>query len=109
MWPQPNRVHFFRALVVNVGAEKLFGEDVAFEEEGVVFFQGIQGIFERAWHGGNFCKLLWTEIVDVLVKRLAGINLAFDTIQTCHEHGSERQVWIAARVWRTELYALGFR
>ena len=50
MRTQPNGIHFLRAFVVDVGAEQLFGEDVAFQQEGVIFVESVQGILERTRH-----------------------------------------------------------
>src|SRR5437016_11472221 len=75
MRAQANCVHFFGALVFDVGSEQLFGEHIAFEQERMIFLQSIQCIFERAWHRGNFGQLLRAQVVDILVERLTGIDL----------------------------------
>ena len=46
MGAQTNRVHFLGALVVDVGAEQFLGEDVAFKQEGMIFFEGVQCVFK---------------------------------------------------------------
>src|SRR5689334_14689976 len=71
--------------------------------------QRIERVLKRARHRWNLRQLLWTEIVDVLVERLAWVDFVFHTVEPCHEHGCEREIRIAARVWRTELHALGLR
>src|ERR1051326_6730225 len=47
MWTQAHGVHFLLALVINVGGEQLFGEDVALEQELMVAFEGLEGFIER--------------------------------------------------------------
>src|SRR5437870_6960782 len=74
MRAQANCVHFFGALVFDVGSEQLFGEHIAFEQERMILLQSIQCIFERAWHRGNFGQLLRAQVVDILVERLTGIS-----------------------------------
>ena len=108
MRAQANCVHFFGALVFDVGSEQLFGEHIAFEQERMIFLQSIQCIFERAWHRGNFGQLLRAQVVDILVERLTGIDFVFDAIQSSHHHRCECHVRIAARIGRAELDALGF-
>src|SRR5215813_15444832 len=71
MWAQAHRVHFLGSLVLDIGIEQVFSKDIAFEQEGVIFLQRIQSFVERSRHGRNFCQLLRTQIVDVLIQRLA--------------------------------------
>src|SRR5215467_14155541 len=46
MRAQPDGVNFLRALVIDVGIEQLLGKDVALQQEGVVFFERIEGLVE---------------------------------------------------------------
>jgi len=46
MRPQSHRVHFLRALVIDIGAEQFLGEDVALEQKPMVLFQCTQRVFE---------------------------------------------------------------
>ena len=46
MWPQPHRVHFLRALVVDIGGDQLLGERVALEQELMIVLERIQRAFE---------------------------------------------------------------
>ena len=45
MRAQANGIHFLGALVIDVGADQLLGEDIAIKEEGMVFFKGSQRVF----------------------------------------------------------------
>ena len=58
---------------------------------------------------GTFSNSSGTQIVNVLVQRLAGIDLVLDAVEAGHQHGGERQIRVAARIGRTELHALGLR
>src|SRR5215831_11664351 len=46
MWPQPHRVHFLRALVIDIGGDQLLGERVALEQELMIVLERIQRAFE---------------------------------------------------------------
>ena len=62
---------------------------------------------ERTGRLGHFGQLFGRQVVNVLVERLAGIDLVLDAVDHRHQHGRERQVRIAARVGAAELDALG--
>src|SRR5206468_11255715 len=46
------------------------------------------------------------EMVQVLVGRVAGVDLPLGTVQAGAQHRRDREVWVAGRVWRTVLDAL---
>src|SRR6185369_1539767 len=54
-------------------------------------------------------ELLRRKSVDVLVKRLARINLVLDAVQSGHQHGCKSEVAVAGRVWSTVFDTLCFR
>src|SRR5437868_9512288 len=108
MRTQTDRVHFLLALVLDVGADQLFGEYITLEHEGMVFLQTVERFVECARHGWDLRQLLRPEIVDVLIERLAWINLVLDAVQAGHHHGGERHVRVAARIGWTELDTLCF-
>src|SRR5208337_786629 len=85
----------------------LLGEDVALEQELVVAGERVESALQRTGHGRDLRQLLRTEIVDVLVERLTGIDLALDAVDSGHQHGGEPEIRIAARIRWAELYALG--
>src|SRR5207247_10711212 len=47
------------------------------------------------------------EMVQVLVDRVAGVDLPLDAVQAGAQHRREREVWVAGRVWRTVFDPLG--
>jgi indolepyruvate decarboxylase len=54
-------------------------------------------------------QLLGRQVVDVLVERLARVDLVLDAVDHRHQHRREGQVRVAARVGAAELDALGLR
>src|SRR5712671_4132477 len=80
MRTQADRVHFLLALVLDVGLDQLFGEDIALEHEGMVLLQAVERFIERARHGWNLRQLLRPEVVDVLIERLTWIDLVLDAV-----------------------------
>ena len=44
---------------------------------------------------GNVLRLFRSERVDVLVERLARVDLVLDAVEAGHQHGRERQVRVA--------------
>ena len=47
------------------------------------------------------------KLVDVLVDRIAGLDLVLDAVEASEQHCRERQVRVALRIWAAELDALG--
>src|SRR5271157_1184107 len=76
MGTQTHGVHFLLALVVDESVQHLLGEDVALEQELVVAGERVESALQRTGHGRDLRQLLRSEIVDVLVERLPGIDLA---------------------------------
>ena len=48
---------------------------------------------------------LWREVVQILVDRIAGVNLVLNAIETGHQHRSESQVGIGGRIRETHFDA----
>jgi hypothetical protein len=56
---------------------------------------------------GTFGQFFRRQVVDVLVQRIARIDLVLDAVDHRHQHRREGQVRIAARVGAAELDPLG--
>ncbi len=56
---------------------------------------------------GIFGQFLGRQVVDVLVQRLARVDLVLDAVEARHQHGGEGEVAVAGRVRGAELDALG--
>jgi len=98
----------FLALHVDPLADEVFAEDVAFEEEGVVFFEGVAGFGEAAGHLRNFFQFGRGEFVEVFVHRFAGVNAVEDAVESGHEHGGAGEVNVRGRIRRTILDTFRF-
>src|SRR6185295_6943661 len=49
-------------------------------------------------HGGDVLRLFRLEVIQVLVRGVAGMDLVLDAVEAGHHHGGERKVRIVARV-----------
>ncbi len=85
------------------------GEDVALEQEFVIFFQVVQRILQRAGRLGHLGQFFGLQIVDVFVERIARFDLVLDAVEHGHQHRGEYQVGIARAVRAAEFNALGLR
>src|SRR3989337_307243 len=81
-------------------------EDVALEQEVVIVLQGLQRLLQRARRGRDVGQLLGGEGVDVLVERLAPVDLFLDAVPSRHQHRRECDVAVAGRVGGPELRPL---
>ncbi len=68
--------------------------------------QAVQGLFQRPRRCGHACSSSG-QVVDVLVQRLARIDLVLDAVDRRHQHGREGEVRIAGRIGAAELEPLG--
>src|SRR5271157_1343267 len=84
--PQVHRGQLALALVGDPGFDNVLGEHVALEQEFVVSFQGVEHLAQRARGAFDLLGLFGLEVVQVLVDRIAGVDLVLDAIQAGHEH-----------------------
>src|SRR5215470_6201974 len=75
MRPQAHGIRFVLALVVDVGFDQFRAEYIALQQEAVVVFQAVERFVERCRHRRHRLHLLRRQIVDVLVQRLARVDL----------------------------------
>ncbi len=52
-------------------------------------------------HCWNVLRFLGLEVVEVLVRRIAGVDLVLNAVESGHHHGGEREVRIRARIGET--------
>src|SRR5207245_4497135 len=83
------------ALVGDPGVDQVAGEDVALEQERVVALQLIEHDVQRTRELLDLLGLLRRQLVEVLVHRLARIDLVRDPVEAGHQAGRERQVRVA--------------
>ena len=95
MRPHPHRVHFVQSLVFDPGLDHIFGEHIAFEQEFMVLFKGLQGFIQRSWCRRNLGQFFRRQGIDVFIQGLSRMNAILDPVEGCHEEGAEGHVAIA--------------
>ena len=84
-------INFLCSLVAYPHLDNVFGEYVAFQEEIVVFFEAVERVFERSREARDFCKFFRSEFVNVLVKRLSGVDFVLDAVESSPSALPQRQ------------------
>src|SRR5208283_806837 len=107
--PQVHRGQLAFAFVGDPGLDNVLGEHVALEKEFMVTFQGVEHLAQRARGAPDLLGFLGLEVVQVLVDRIAWVDLVLDAIQSGHEHGGEGEVGVAGRIRAAELDPLRLR
>src|SRR5215216_7441463 len=79
---------------LDVGGDQVLGEDVALREERVVGLERGQRLVEGGRDGRDPRDLLRRELVEVAVDRLARVQLAFDPVESRHQHRREREIGV---------------
>src|SRR5438093_11081206 len=105
--PQAHGVDLVLPLVVDPRLDDVGREHVALEQPVVALLEVVEHDVERTRQLLDLLLLGRLQLVEVLVHRLAGIDLVGDAVEAGHHAGRERQVRIAGRIGRTELDALG--
>src|SRR5262245_44345421 len=75
MRPQADRVDLVLALVVDPGLDEVTREHVALEQERMVVLEVVEDDVERARELLDLARLLRGQLVEVLVHRVAGVDL----------------------------------
>src|SRR3546814_4778226 len=78
----------FRSLQLDVGVDLVVGEHAALGEEGAVLIEVLQRLAQRAADRRDVGQLLGRQVVQVLVHRVAWMDLVLDRSE---EHTSELQ------------------
>ena len=73
---------------------------------GTVFVQCRQSLFEAGRNSRNSQAFFRRQVVQVLVRRIARVQLVLDTVDTGHQHGGKGQVGVGRGVGEANLYAL---
>src|SRR2546426_7228388 len=98
MRAQPDRVHLVLALVLDPRLDDVGREHVALEEPVVGLLEVVEDDTEIAGQLLDLLRLCWRQLVEVLVDRLAWIDLVSDSVEARHEARREREVGVAGRV-----------
>ena len=93
----------------DVALDLVLGEDVAVQQELVVGLERGQRLAERAADGRDLGQLLRRQVVEVLVRRRARVDLVADAVDAGHQQRREGEVGVGAGVGEAGLDALGLR
>ena len=75
-------VHFF-PLQLHVAVDLVFGEHVTGQQEVVIGFQAFQSFAQACANGRDTGQLFGRQIVQILVRRFARIDLVLDAVEAC--------------------------
>src|SRR6266545_5444362 len=106
MRAKPNDVDLVLPLVVDPGADQLFAEDAALEQELVVGLERVERACERVRHLRDVAVRL---LEQVEVRRGARVEALLDPVQARHQHRREGEVRVRGRVGAAELDPLRLR
>src|SRR4029079_188373 len=96
-------------LELDVRVEHVVGEDAAAGKELAVAGKAVERLVERRArmrHLGGFLRL---EIVEILVHRIARMDLVLHAVKSRHQHRGKREVRIARRIREAHLDAAALR
>ena len=88
----------FLHLEVDVGIDHVVREHAATSEELTILVEMLERHIERVTHRWDVLSLFWFEIVQVLVGRIARVDLVLNTVEARHHHGGESEVRVGGRV-----------
>ena len=86
MWTQAKGVDFDGGFVIDPRLDHVGGENVSLEKEGMILLQRRQRFGQRARGLRDFARFFRFEILNVNIKRLAGIELVLNSVDRRHEH-----------------------
>src|SRR5207247_763534 len=98
-----HRMDLFLVFVANPARDQALSKDIALEQEIAIFLKRRERELQRARQARHALELLWRKIIDILVERLARIDLVLYSVDSCHHHCCKCKIWIAARIRRTKL------
>jgi hypothetical protein len=97
----------FRPLQFDVGFDLVLGEHAALQQEVVIGFQGFERFAQRTAHGRHLGQFGRRQVIEVLVHRLARVDLVLDPVEAGHQQRRIAQVGVGHRVGEAEFHALG--
>src|SRR6056297_4257220 len=81
-------------LQLDIAVDLILGEHVTGQQEVVIRRKGVDRFAQAAADGRDIGQLLGGQIVEVLVHRLARIDLVLDAVQTGHQQRGKAQVGV---------------
>ncbi|EDQ04355.1 hypothetical protein OIHEL45_15539 [Sulfitobacter indolifex HEL-45] len=92
----------------DIAIDLVAGEHVTGQQIVHVLGQLVQRFAQRTRHCWDVCQLFCRQVIEVLVHRLAGIDLVLDAVKAGHQQGRECQIGVRCRIGETGLNTLGF-
>src|SRR3569833_4720555 len=89
--------------------DDIVGEDAAAREELAILVEVLERHVERMTYCWNVLRLLGLEVVQVLVRRIAGMDLVLNAVEARHHHGREGEVRVRAGIREAHFDAARFR
>ena len=96
-------------LQLDVAVDLVVVEDAAGLQEAAVLVEALQRFAQRAADGRDLLQFLRRQVVEILVHRLAGMDLVLDAVEAGHQQGGEGEVGVRARIGEADFDALGLR
>ncbi len=96
-------------LQLDVGVDHVVRHDAALLEELAILREAVERLAQAAAHRRDLRQLVRRQIVEVLVHRLAGMELVLNTVEASHQHRREAEVGVRRRIGEADLDALGLR
>src|SRR5215218_9646495 len=96
-------------LELDVAIDEVVAEHAAGLEEGAVAVEVDERLTERAADRRDLLQFPWRQVVEVLVHRLAGVDLVVDPVHAGHEHAGEGEIGVRRRIGEADLDTLRLR
>ncbi len=94
-------------LQLDVGADEVVAEHSALGQEGAILVQIVQCLIEAGAHGRDLGFFFRRQVVEVLARGFARVDLVFHAVQAGHHHGGEGQIRVGSRIGETHFDAAG--
>src|SRR6187200_1975762 len=82
----------FLCLQSDVSIDHVVGEYAAPGQELAILVEMLERHVERVAHRRDVLRFFGLEVVKILVRRIAGVDLVLNAVETRHHHGGESEV-----------------
>src|SRR3569833_550544 len=93
----------------HIRIDDVVGEDSTAREDLAILVEVLERHVERMAHWWNVLRLLGLEVVQVLVRRIAGMDLVLNAVEARQHHGREGEVRVCAGIREAHFDTSGFR
>ena len=94
MWTQAQRIKFLSRVCTRSRSDHIFREHIAFQQEGMVFFQGLQEPSNDPGTKGHW-RVLPVSESRCLYPVVSGIEFSLDTVETGHKQCGKGEIPVA--------------